>query len=226
MPAPWKLSPSDLTFLWDECRLCFYLKVTGRLDRPRQPFPSIFTRIDGLMKSYFSDRSTMDFSPTLPPGRVAYSGKSVQSKLIEFKGTPARSFISGKFDTVVAFEDRSFGVVDFKTSEPKPEHINFYGRQLHAYAHALENPEPGKFGLSPVSRLGLFVVQPTAMSRMENGRLAYSGDVAWMEIPRDEAAFLNFIGEVTSLLADPVPPPPGEDCSYCAYRLASRLSGY
>ncbi len=43
-----KLSPSDLTFLWDECPRCFYLKVTGRLSRPSTAFPSIFSSIDSV----------------------------------------------------------------------------------------------------------------------------------------------------------------------------------
>ena len=40
---PIKLTPSMLTFLWDECRRCFWLHARG-LPRPRMPFPSVFAR--------------------------------------------------------------------------------------------------------------------------------------------------------------------------------------
>ncbi len=38
----WKISPSDLTFLWDECPRCFYLKVRHKFKRPGLPFPKIY----------------------------------------------------------------------------------------------------------------------------------------------------------------------------------------
>jgi len=64
-------------------------------------------------------------------------------------------YIKGKFDTVVRFEDGSYGVVDFKTSTPNPTYLAFYGRHVHIYAYALEHAEVGKFPLSPISRLGV-----------------------------------------------------------------------
>lgn len=35
-----KLSPSDLTFMWDECKH-FYLKAVHGFNRPSAPFPTI-----------------------------------------------------------------------------------------------------------------------------------------------------------------------------------------
>ena len=116
----------------------------------------------------------------------------------------------------------TYGVVDFKTSQPRPHFIEFYGRQLHAYAYALEHPETGKFGLSPVTRLGLFVVEPVDMQSTQDGRLAYLGAVTWIEIPRDDKAFLAFLGEVLGVLDAAEPPPAGEGCAFCEYRQAAR----
>jgi len=48
----WKLSPSDFASLYEECHCYFYLKVARNYQRPRGPFPKIFTIIDGLMKDY------------------------------------------------------------------------------------------------------------------------------------------------------------------------------
>jgi len=49
-PTSWTLSPTDLTFLWDECQRCFYNKVAQNCPRPRSPFPKVFAAIDRTMK--------------------------------------------------------------------------------------------------------------------------------------------------------------------------------
>ena len=53
MSKLFKLSPSDFGFLYDECKRCFYLKVKHNFTRPRGIMPSIFIKIDGIMKDYF-----------------------------------------------------------------------------------------------------------------------------------------------------------------------------
>lgn len=226
MPAPYKLSPSELTFLWDECPRCFYLKVARGIGRPLAPFPSIFNRIDRLMKDFFQDRPTTDFSDKLPAGRVRFGNRWVTSAPITLPGRLNQVYIRGIFDTVVEFDDGSYGVVDFKTSESKPEHVAFYSRQLHAYAYALQNPAANAFSLSPVTRLGLLCVEPVAMDHAPDGRLAYMGSVTWLECPLDMDGFLAFIENVLALLERPEPPDPSPKCSYCLYRLEARQHGY
>ena len=220
--ATYKLTPSDLTFLWDECRRCFYLKVRRGFRRPGGPFPSIFGRIDSLMKAYFQDKPTGSLDSSLPPGVVQFGERWVQSQPILLPDQENSCYLLGKFDSALAFEDGTYGVVDFKTSQPRPHFIEFYGRQLHAYAYALEHPEAGKFMLGPVTRLGLFVVEPVDMGAASDGRLAYLGAVSWIEIPRDEQAFLGFLGEVLRVLDASEPPPAGEACAYCQYRQEAR----
>ncbi len=188
------------------------------------PFPSIFTAIDGLMKDHFQGRPAQEMHPSLPPGRIQFGGRRVQSAPITFPSNPDSCYILGNFDSALSFDDGSFAVVDFKTSSPKPEHVEFYSRQLHAYLYALENPAPGKFGLQPITRLGLFIVKPTAMSRQADGRVAYIGDVTWLEIPRDDDGFLSFLGQVAAVLAQPEPPLPGNGCVWCEYRQLARAN--
>ena len=214
----YKLSPSDLTFLWDECKRCFYLKVVHKFTRPAMPFPSIFTKIDGLMKDFYQGKSTQSMTSDLPPGVVQFGERWVQSLPIVFPGHTHQVYLMGKFDTVVRFDDGSYGVVDFKTSTPKPSHLAFYGRQLHAYAYALEHAAPGKFALGPISRLGLLVVEPNALEMNADGRLAYLGQVTWQEVPSDENSFLAFLSEVLTVLEQPTLPEPGEKCAFCKYR--------
>lgn len=225
MDEPIKLSPSDLTFLWDECKRCFYLKYVHSIHRPSAPFPGIFSTIDRLMKGYYEGQPTEKLSSELPPGVIRFSEKWVVSAPIKPAGQNLQCYIRGKFDTVAAFDDGSYGVVDFKTTEPKPYHVPFYSRQLHAYAYALENPAEGKFSLSPISKVGLLAVMPDAMDAMAPGEIAYLGKVTWLEIPRDDAAFIGFLAEVLGLLSQPDIPPAGEKCSYCQYREDARGHG-
>jgi hypothetical protein len=50
--------------------------------------------------------------------------------------------------------------------------------------------------------------------------------VSWLEIPKDEGKFLDFIDQVLSVLEQSDPPPPGPECGYCHYREAARDSGW
>ena len=225
MNQPIKLSPSDLTFLWDECKRCFYLKYIHGITRPAGPFPSIFGTIDRLMKGHFEGRPTSELDRDLPPGVIQFAEKWVESEPLSLPGHAAQCYIKGKFDTVAAFEDGSYGVVDFKTSSPQPYHVPFYGRQLHSYAYALEHPAEGKFTLRPISKLGLLVVAPSDMQVDAQGRIAYLGDVSWLEIPLNEAGFVQFLGDVLTLLESPELPPAGGKCAYCQYREHARQHG-
>lgn len=221
MPKVFKLSPSDLTFLWDECKRCFYLKVVEGFTRPWAPFPKIFNRIDQLMKDFFEGKPTSELSNDLDPGSIKFSDKWVTSVEIQLPGHEDRCYIKGKIDTGLAFEDGTFGVIDFKTSEPGPGHVPFYSRQLHAYAYALEHPKGNSFALSPITTLGLFVVEPTAIFRQEDGRIGYLGEPTWMDVPIDEGQFLAFLGEVMTLLESPSPPEAASECGHCIYHASA-----
>ncbi len=226
MENSYKLSPSDLTFLWDECQRCFYLKVVYNFNRPSMAFPKIFSTIDLLMKNFFYELPSNEISPELPPGKVAYTSKWVYSKPISLPHRKTSCYIRGIFDTVLQFNDGSYAVVDFKTTTPKTEHIDFYSRQLHAYSFALENPNPGKLFLSPVSRMGLLCVEPVSMIRTNSGNLAYEGNVTWLECPKNDQTFLSFINNVLEVLDSPEPPPPNPNCGFCQYRDSARQKGY
>ena len=222
----YKLSPSDLTFLWDECQRCFYLKVVHSFNRPGMPFPKIFTRIDRLMKEFFHQLPANEIASELPPGRVAFADKWVNSAPISFPNHGSSCYIRGIFDTVLQFDDHSYAVVDFKTSEPRSEHVDFYSRQLHAYSYALENAKPGSFSLHPVTTLGLLCVEPVQMVRTPGGNLAYEGQVTWLDCPKDDQAFLAFLDQVLAVLDQPEPPPANPKCGFCSYRENARQTGF
>jgi hypothetical protein len=214
--SPVKLAPSDLTFLWEECPRCFWLKAKGVLKRPSAPFPKIFSRLDQQTKDYFFDRRTEEMADGLPPGRVAFGGRRVRSAPIPVLNTASTVVLAGSIDTALAFDDGSFGIIDFKTSEPKSQHVSFYGRQLHAYALAVEHPAEGAIRLHPVSQLGLLCVEPTAMIGLDVG-VAYKGETQFLEVPRDDQAFVAFLSQVLLLLERPEPPDAAPGCRFCEY---------
>ncbi len=220
-----KISPSELTFLWDECPRCFYLKVTGRLSRPSSAFPSIFSSIDRAMKNHYRDLSIQELSPDLPPGRFFFSEQFIVSQPVSIPGHDLGVYFAGKFDALLEFENGDFGVVDFKTSEAKQAHIAFYARQLEAYAYCLEHPAAGKLKKAPITTLGLAYYSPHTMKFAEDGDLALHGHFGWQPLQRDEGAFLSFIDGVIAVLAELEPPEASPNCKFCQYRELARESG-
>lgn len=217
MSRNWKLSPSDFAFLWEECRRCFYLKVARGLTRPRMPVPKIFTIIDLQMKREYTGSRTERISEGMPPGGVAFDERWVESIPIAISGRASTCYIKGKFDTVLKLDNGTYAVVDFKTSQTKPEHVSLYGRQLHAYAYALEHPAPKNFGLAPVSVLGLVVFEPQSYTH-HDGTANLSGLVSWIEVPRNDEEFMAFLSQILSVLEAPEPPNPHPYCKWCMYR--------
>ena len=213
----YKLSPSDLTFTWDECKYCFYLKVKHNIVL-RGIFPSIFGKMANLTSKFYLGKPSSTISPTLPAGTVKYREQFVKSAPITIPGAVSQCYINGRFDAVIEFEDGTYGLVDYKTSEAKEEHVAFYSRQLTAYAYALENPAPNALNLSPVSRMGLFVVTPDRYESTPLGEMIFINQTTWMEVPRDDGAFLGLLGEVLAVLDAPTPPEPSEECGLCGYR--------
>lgn len=221
---PFKLSPSDFSFLWNECKRCFWLKVKHKIDRPRGIMPSVFNRIDGAMKDYFNGSTvarlrTQAPGLDLPNGTLRFGQEYVKSAPFKF-GLPEGStspgaMISGRLDTRIFFEEGSLGIVDFKTSIVKADNVAHYARQLHAYKYAEEHPAPGAKG-QHISRLGLLTYEPGSFD--VNGNVAtLGGRLVYLPIPIDEEAFKAFLAEVLRLLESPLMPEPGPACGHCQY---------
>jgi hypothetical protein len=211
-----KLAPSDLTFLWSECQRCFWLKARGVLKRPSSPFPRVFTMLDNQTKDFYFSKRSEEMADALRPGRVAFGDRWVRSRPLKVPGHETQVTLQGKIDTALSFDDGSYGVIDFKTSEPKAGHVEFYGRQLASYALAVENPAEGALELSPVTQLGLLCVEPLAMIGVGD-TVAYKGATHFLEIERDDDAFMAFLSQVLFVLEKPEPPPAAPKCGYCTY---------
>ena len=170
------------------------------------------------MKTFYQGKRTEEVAAGLPPGVISHGEKWVESERLSPVEGGSTCFIRGKFDTVVEFDDGCYGVIDFKTSETKGEHVPLYSRQLHAYAFSLEQAAPGKLSLSPITTLGLLCVEPSEMIIDPDDRAAYCGEVIWIECPRDDEAFIGFLSDVVTLLDSPEPPGGDPSCMWCQYR--------
>ncbi len=220
-----RISPSDLVFLWEECKRCFYLKVARNFRQPRSPMAKIFVIIDSKMKEYYSTKRTESIAGGIPPGSVEYSEKWVESVPMNVPGHESKFCIKGKFDTAFHFDDGTYGIVDFKTSDRNEEHIPLYSRQLHSYAIAVENPAPGQLELKPISKLGLLIFSPQIYTQGKTGMVGLAGHISWIEIPRHEDQFLTFLSNVAEVLEEPEPPQPSEECKWCQYRKLGQTRG-
>ena len=213
----YKLSPSDLTFLYDGCKRCFYLKMINGIFQPSIPLPSIFSQIAGLLKNYYDGKHTSELPIDLPPGIMSYGEQWVRSEIIRFPNHSNTCYINGRFDIAIKFEDATYVVIDFKTGNPNKEWVSLYGRQLCAYAYSLEHPAPNALALSPVMRLGLLYFYPSTISQQCIERLSYEAEITWIEVEKNEQNFLEFIDEVLYVLESPEAPECSPNCQWCNY---------
>jgi hypothetical protein len=221
----WILNPSDFAFLWEECRRCFYLKVVSKFPRPRTPMPGVFRQIDSQMREFYAGKQTNAAMPFLPAGTIDTSDSRVKSEPISLPGHDSTLTIRGVLDTLIRFDDTTFGVVDFKTLDPKREHTLLYSRQLHGYAVALERAAHGSLCLSPVTKLGLVVFEPFAFLARHDLSASLTGRLRWIEIARNDENFFTFLKEVLNTLELPEPPPSSLKCQWCRYRKTARTTG-
>lgn len=213
----YKLSPSDLTFSYEGCKRCFYLKVVKGISQPSIPLPSIFTKIASLLKDHYDGKRTDELHTELPTGVVSLGEKYVKSMPIELPNHDSTCYISGRFDIVISFDDGTYGVIDFKTGNPSRESVNLYRRQLQAYAYALEHPAPHALALAPITKLGLLYFYPSSINQQSIQRLNYETDITWIEIEKDEDNFLQFVNDVLNVLELPEAPAHSQDCPWCHY---------
>lgn len=218
MSNNFKITPSEMTFLYEECKHCFVNRVKYGIDRPSIPIPGIFSIIASLQKEYHSDKRTEDFCPELPPGKVVLGEKWIQSKPISFEGIESTCYIKGRFDVVIELDDGTYLIGDFKTGNPSEEKTEMYGRQLHAYAYSLENPEEGFLSLGPITKLGLLYFTPDKYDQADITRQILEGDLTWIEVERNDDNFLQFMKDVVNLLDGESPPLDPDNCNWCKFR--------
>lgn len=215
----YKLSPSDFAYLYEECKLCYYLKIKHGIYQPSMPMPGVFSAINTRLQGTLVGRDLQTLSKDLPEGVVENQEGWVESKPVP--GTDV--FIKGKYDLLIKRPDGTHLLVDLKISQPDIGKIDKYKTQLAAYKFALENPANGK----PIklTKLGLLIFYPDTVS-FEDGIARLNFPPKWLEVPIADAEFLTFAKVVDKLLKGPTPEE-GKECKWCKYRhLGDELTHY
>ena len=206
----YKLSPSDFAYLYEDCKLCFWLKIKQGIMPPPGIFPGVFSSMNSLMQGQMVGKSLKEFGSHLPDIKVINQEGWVKSRPVD--GTNV--FVSGKYDLLCDNTDDTYTVVDLKISKPEIDKIDKYKTQLGAYKYALENSQEGSD--IKITKLALLIFYPESVSFSASGALM-DFPAKWFEIPIDDKGFVSFMGEVDQLLAGPAPKE-SETCNLCKYR--------
>ena len=108
------ISPSDLTFLWNECKKCLWLKYNHKISTPG--FMPLVGPMSSFQEKMYIDKATNFLSSDLPPGKVTNWGDKVVSKPLVIDGVETKWHIEGEYDLLLTFEDGTVGVVDCKVT--------------------------------------------------------------------------------------------------------------
>src|SRR3989344_5698950 len=205
-----KLSPSDFAYLYEECKLCYCLKVKKGITQPSMPMPGVFSAINTRIQGSLVGKNLKILSDDLPDGEVVNQEGWVDSILV-----PETSvFIKGKYDLLVKNPDNSHTLVDLKISSPNIDKIEKYKTQLGAYKFALENPKNGNS--YKITKLALLIFYPDTVNFTDNSAMV-SFPPKWLEIPIDDKSFLELMKDIDELLKSPLPQE-SKACKWCQYR--------
>ena len=208
------ISPSDLTFLWGECKKCFWLKYREGISRPG--FMPLVGPMSAFQESRYRNQETSSMDSSLPPGTISDWGKSIESSPIVIDGVETRWRIKGKYDVVITFHNGTLGLVDCKvtTSEMDENKIELYWPQLEAYAYALEYPLIGRG--KEVSETGLLMWRIVSADTNFTNKNVFNADKSYLSSPRRQEDFCLLMKEVISLLEGSMPEA-GDECSTCRF---------
>jgi hypothetical protein len=208
------ISPSDLTFLWNECKKCLWLKYNHKISTPG--FMPLVGPMSAFQESMYREKATSYLSNELAPGVVSDWGKKVISKPIVIDGVETNWRIEGKYDLLLTFDDGSLGLIDCKvtTSEMDADKVSHYRPQLEAYAYALENSlnEESK----KVSETGLMMWRVNGAEGEPEESFSFKTSHQYLSAGRDPAAFLGLVKEVINCVEGEMPES-GDDCKNCKY---------
>ena len=218
-----ELSPSSLDFQINKCHRCFYLSKKLGIQTNNFP-PPVFNQLDLIQKKFFTDKDTSFISEKLPKGRFLQDNelpKKISSSLL--KDNKERNFkLVGIPDLVIEFEDKTYGIIDFKTTKISERKADFYKFQLEAYATIFE--KPGEINsiktplLSPITKLAILQFDPFKMENKNGMNCNFIFDIGYVEL--ENRIYQNLINRVTlalDILQMNEPPVINENCNDCTF---------
>jgi hypothetical protein len=216
------LAPSDLDYSPKKCERCFYLKKVKKISTDNFP-PPVFSNFDSIQKNYFKNLNTKDLTDQLPKGRFLTKdelpGKIFSQELKDLKG---RKFIlGGTPDIVVQFEDNSYGILDFKTTNLSDTKSENYKYQLEAYAQIFTYPGESKSKktpkLEPIICLGILQFFPYKIFSHLNYKAHLEMEMSYSPLKRDIQDFYRHITFVLDILSLDKEPEFNRDCNKCNF---------
>ncbi len=217
MPKRATISPSQIGWLRADCERCFVREVAHGIRRPGGP-PDVYNLADGAMKRRFDgDPSTMHNLGIGPTFSILAQGLHVQSHPISFAAYDVELILKGRLDALVRTDNGKLLIVDYKTSSRDEIDARTYSPQLHAYALSLEMPQDPRLH-HDIDGLALLVYRPKEYTyRAERRVSGLYGQTEWVEVPRNDAKFLEQLRRVAALVTFAEQPIPNPRCAYCVY---------
>lgn len=206
----YKLSPSDFAYLYEECKLCYYLKIKYGIYQPSMPMPGVFSVINSKIQEGLATKKLKFISSKLPNQKIDSQEGWVESIVIPNTDV----FIKGIYDMLIKSGKDTHTLVDLKIAMPGKDKIEKYQIQPNAYKFALEHPKVGK--PLKIDRLGLLMAYPDA-GKIDRKSAVLNFPIKWFEVPVNNVGFLRFIKGVNELLSGP-PPNADKNCMWCRYR--------
>jgi hypothetical protein len=206
------ISPSDLTYGWDNCHRCLWLYYNHQVKAPlTMPLVGDLAEMQEL--SYIG-KSSVDMHPDMPEGKVHKHAGWVVSKPIIVDGVETPFAVRGKYDLLMEHPDGTFGIVDCKFQAKQSDKSKFYAAQLEAYAFALENP--AKDAPVSISTAGLLVWAPVKIRGKSNENFGMELSCAWYPTNRDPAFIASRLTEFIKMITGDCPPSK-DNCEQCRY---------
>ena len=217
----YKISPSDLTYLYKSCKRCFYDKVKHQFKLPSN-FSEHFSNADRAMRQAMTTNDVVDLGVG-PKFRVVSQGGWVESIPLGFDEAGISLTIAGKYDAVVVTESDEIFVVDYKTTTLDDFALAKFGPQLMSYLTAIELPKSKDSDLPAyVDGTALLVFDPTKFAfNAKTKNCGLYGRTRWVELPRKQQAFDVLLHTVAKLVAHPEPPRSEKTCEICVLRFSS-----
>ena len=97
----------------------------------------------------------------------------------------------------LSFDDKSYGIIDFKTTNLKDDKAESYRYQLEAYRYIFTYPGSIKKGptpkLSPITHMGVLQFEPKSISNHEENNCTLNLEMSYSKLKQDDKKFFNRI---------------------------------
>ena len=216
------LAPSSLDYKVKKCPRCFYLERKLNIAVHSFP-PPVFSNFDVAQQNYFKNLNTNALSDKLPSGKIMQKdelpGRVVSEVLKDPKG---RSFIlGGRPDIVIKFDDSSYGIIDFKTTQLSEDKAENYKYQLESYAQIFTHPGSIKKGptpkLEPISQIGVLQFFPSEIFSHKRDSCQLNFKMSYVKLERNVEDFYKRVELVIDILSLDAPLDFTEDCKDCSF---------